>query len=1276
MQKKYTLFLLFILYAINISAGLKNDIQTDPSINIFSPVENQVFPSETTSVTISYDILNFPSFTPGADGSVVYSVRENGDFTSTNIEITDVSFSISTRAGVLYEVIVEARDIDGNSFNPRIMDTVTFSVAEATNTTPELVITSPIEGQIFPSETSSVSIAYEVLNFPDFDVANSFIEYTRSSGSNPNTFTTTQAASIGFGLSVSSGESYFVRAELLDANRNSYSPAIVAVVNFSIAEAIQTPPTLTITSPQANTVFDTSQQVVTVAYTITDPSDTILLGENASIIYTIEENGTTTTIRDDYFENSFTVPVTAGNSYTVTVELVDGVRNSFMPAARETISFSVAEATNTTPELVITSPTEGQVFPSETSSVSIAYEVLNFPDFDAANSFIEYTRSSGSNPNTFTTTQAASIGFGLSVSSGESYFVRAELLDANRNSYSPAIVAIVNFSIAEATQTPPTLTITSPQANTVFDATQQVVTVAYTITDLSDMIVLGENASILYTIEENGTTTIIRDDYFENSFTVPVTAGNSYTVSVELVDGARNSFMPAAKETVSFSVAEATNTTPELVITSPTEGQVFPTETGNVTISYDILNFPGFTPGVDGTVVYSVRENADFTLQNIEVTDAAFGLVTRAGTIYDVTVEARDINGNSFNPRIMDTVTFSVAEATNTTPELMITSPTEGQVFPSETSSVSIAYEVLNFPDFDVANSFIEYTRSSGSNPNTFTTTQAASIGFGLSVTGGESYFVRAELLDANRNSYSPAIVAVVNFSIAEATQTPPTLTITSPQANTVFDATQQVVTVAYTITDPSDTILLGENASIIYTIEENGVTTIIRDDYFENSFTVPVTAGNSYTVTVELVDGARNSFMPAAKETVSFSILSEEPQLPPSISIKSPTRSVLSPIQNNVSVTYEILNFPAFTPGVDGLIKYTVFEDGTTIINVENGMQVTPIEFDVKGGSSYQVAIELLQNDGTPFNSRIVNAINLFKQTDYRAANTLREIRTSDNQTYYQLLGQAVVTYADYNNLVFFVEDETGAFMVKDEVGTFIPNILVGDLLTNLRGFHTENGSSKVFLIEDFPELVSRNNSTPTPTRLTFQEILANRFNYESQLITVTNARFVDADGVARFDRENKTDYLITNDNGDELLFTLQLSGTDLDGSLIPEGTFDITGIFALPQASSRGVNNLPMILATNLSNIVLNVNEENFSDNTISIYPNPVNLGTLSFKTSNANVKKIQIFNILGKEVYASTITNANHDVDVSGIASGVYLVKIAEGKKSIMKKVIVQN
>lgn len=75
--------------------------------------------------------------------------------------------------------------------------------------------------------------------------------------------------------------------------------------------------------------------------------------------------------------------------------------------------------------------------------------------------------------------------------------------------------------------------------------------------------------------------------------------------------------------------------------------------------------------------------------------------------------------------------------------------------------------------------------------------------------------------------------------------------------------------------------------------------------------------------------------------------------------------------------------------------------------------------------------------------------------------------------------------------------------------------------------------------------------------------------------------------------------------------------------------------------------------------------LNSEEFSYSTIKMYPNPAS-STIHF-TNIPNQTTYNIYNILSNNIARGTINSATKSIDISGISSGIYFIKITANKQS---------
>ncbi|MBI4649464.1 MAG: T9SS type A sorting domain-containing protein [Bacteroidia bacterium] len=89
--------------------------------------------------------------------------------------------------------------------------------------------------------------------------------------------------------------------------------------------------------------------------------------------------------------------------------------------------------------------------------------------------------------------------------------------------------------------------------------------------------------------------------------------------------------------------------------------------------------------------------------------------------------------------------------------------------------------------------------------------------------------------------------------------------------------------------------------------------------------------------------------------------------------------------------------------------------------------------------------------------------------------------------------------------------------------------------------------------------------------------------------------------------------------------------------------------------------------------------INMENyFIEPDANLYPNPVyNSEPVTIKTVNEKLIKIYLFTLTGKEVIFKTKTLQNEiKLDISGLRSGIYIVKLITDENTITKKIVIQN
>lgn len=97
------------------------------------------------------------------------------------------------------------------------------------------------------------------------------------------------------------------------------------------------------------------------------------------------------------------------------------------------------------------------------------------------------------------------------------------------------------------------------------------------------------------------------------------------------------------------------------------------------------------------------------------------------------------------------------------------------------------------------------------------------------------------------------------------------------------------------------------------------------------------------------------------------------------------------------------------------------------------------------------------------------------------------------------------------------------------------------------------------------------------------------------------------------------------------------------------------------------------PGVFLTFNNDCTLDIEETEFENENVVIYPNPTN-GIININAYNIN--EVSIYNLVGQNVETMTIDNDNCMIDLSDYNSGVYFININTGKEIITKKIILTN
>jgi predicted peptidase/lysophospholipase L1-like esterase/chitodextrinase len=147
----------------------------------------------------------------------------------------------------------------------------------------------------------------------------------------------------------------------------------------------------------------------------------------------------------------------------------------------------------------------------------------------------------------------------------------------------------------------------------------------------------------------------------------------------------------------------------------------------------------------------------------------------------------------------------------------------------------------------------------------------------------------------------------------------------------------------------------------------------------------------------------------------------------------------------------------------------------------------------------------------------------------------------------------------------------------------------------------------------------------------------------------------------------------------------TLQTDATNniqwlFNGTIIPNSTESQyvpteSGNYSVRTSTLHCTQDSPI-----LEYVVTGIGENNFDSFSLSVYPNPAEMGkfTVMGNSKSESVLKLSITDLVGKELMTQELSSQEFRNGVAletNLFSGVYLVRIAQGKKNVYQKIIIQ-
>jgi hypothetical protein len=518
---------------------------------------------------------------------------------------------------------------------------------------------------------------------------------------------------------------------------------------------------------------------------------------------------------------------------------------------------------------------------------------------------------------------------------------------------------------------------------------------------------------------------------------------------------------------------------------------------------------------------------------------------------------------------------------------------------------------------------------------------------------------------------------------------TTPTLTINSPSAGAIENTTSVAITM--TIANFSVSGDNGSGASdnsgdgyIQSTFETQGGTSETTNFFTSNLPSLTVVPGNTYTLTLELLDNAGASLNPVVIESVTFTIeyscdltTGDITTTCDAITSGSDTYSAtIAFTGGNTGITYTITPPTGVTLGGDN--PDTVASGTITLTGLTEGSDA---EISIVGGanSSCDLTRTLVSPSCIPFpiveNFDYSEGSSLREQDFWKILNTGDEMLIASESLEYTGLSSSV------GNKVTFSEAGSETYTEFTKVSS---GAIYASFLLKITGFQTSgspdltNGGYIAALAGSTNSYDARFWVRPNPD--TSGSTFDIGFGHETSNPTFTSETY----------NLNEVVFVVMSYNLDtsELNTWINPDTSSFEGS-IPSASITSTdsdpplgiNLFMLRQDSNKEtpfVEIDELRIATSWAEVTPKSSTAQIHTNQIegfTTYPNPVINKKFTVKTLSSSNKQVAIFNVLGKKVFTQSFAGLQKTLNVSMLNAGIYIFKVTEQAKTVTKKLVIR-
>ena len=388
--------------------------------------------------------------------------------------------------------------------------------------------------------------------------------------------------------------------------------------------------------------------------------------------------------------------------------------------------------------------------------------------------------------------------------------------------------------------------------------------------------------------------------------------------------------------------------------------------------------------------------------------------------------------------------------------------------------------------------------------------------------------------------------------------------------------------------------------------------------------------------------------------------------QTTPSIVITSPESGDFFEA-GSINISYSVANFAIANGMDDGT------QDGHVHWKIDEGdvsMVYDPATADIAvsgiANGMHTLHMFLVDNSHTALSPAVETSVDfVVGYTQVADITALRaDIAANGEGNYYEITGNSLVTHTDsYKNRHWLQDGTISGMLIYDKTTAVMSTYNVGDNVSGLKGKGdvTYHGIVQLLPTEDAGTVDSSGN-TVTPQIIDITTFNAAPGDYQSELIQINGVTFADANGTDTFG--TNTNYDFSDGTNTAIMRTAFYSADYIDG-LIPSGSHDLVGVTGV-------YNGAGQLFVRNLADMTV-ASVENNTIEGFELYPNPLNGSILNITTLQNLDKKVQIFNLLGKQVLSEIVVGKT--MNLSKLNTGIYIIKVQEGSNIATSKLVIR-